>query len=208
MDKDIVLPGIHFSAEAIIEAEFSKADKYFARYWAREWYITSAGKRTTPGRSDFKFLLAKPTSSIEESLSLSREIIVILSPYKTFEPRTLEAFDTIRDEFLEQRYEKICYVLISADASIASKLKECLTNQEDQIIVPFSYSSFEENNSNSSFIRNTFRRYFYSRDLFDYSEPLKKDTFFFGRNDIVTTAIQKHKSGLNYGLFGLRKTGK
>ena len=34
-------------------------------------------------------------------------------------------------------------------------------------------------------------------NLFDYSEPLKRDTFFFGRNDIVTTIITKHLHGLN-----------
>ena len=208
MDKDIVQPGIHSSAEPIIECDFSKAEKEIVKFWARDWLITSAGKRTTPGRSDFKFFLAKPAPHIEEALNLSREIIVILSPYKNFEPRTLEAFDTIRKEYLDQRYESICYALISADTDVEQKLKAWLTNQENQIVVPFSYSDFEHNKSNSTFIRNTFQRFFYSRDLFDYSEPLKKDTFFFGRSDIVTTVIEKHKAGSNYGLFGLRKTGK
>lgn len=203
-----VKPGIHTSAREIIDNDFSKTEQEIAQYWAREWWITSAGKRTTPGRSDYKFFLAKPTDYLEESLSLSREIIVILSPYKSFEPRTIEAYDSVRNEFLEQRYEKICFALISADEEIVSKLKDCLTNQENQIIVPFTYSDFQKNKSNPYFIRTSFQNYFYSRDLFDYSEPLKKDTFFFGRSDIVTTIIEKHKAGSNYGLFGLRKTGK
>lgn len=208
MEKDLIQPGIHSSAESIIEHDFSKTEKAIVKYWSRDWLITSAGKRTTPGRSDFKFFLARPAPHIEEALNLSREIIVILSPYKSFEPRTLEAFDTIRKEFLDQRYESICYALISADLEVEQKLRTFLTNQENQIVVPFSYSSFEQNKSNSTFIRNSFQRFFYSRDLFDYSEPLKKDTFFFGRSDIVTTVIEKHKAGSNYGLFGLRKTGK
>ena len=99
-------------------------------------------------------------------------------------------------------------MLISADKQIETKLKVYLSNQEAQIIVPFTYSSFEEKKGDPFFIRETFRRFFYSRDLFDYSEPLKKDTFFFGRSDIVTSVIEKHKSGSNQGLFGLRKTGK
>ena len=77
-----VKPGIHTSAKEIIDNDFSKTEQEIAQYWAREWWITSAGKRTTPGRSDYKFFLAKPTDYLEESLSLSREIIVILSPYK------------------------------------------------------------------------------------------------------------------------------
>ena len=140
MESAMVVAGIHPSASEIIEREFSKAEKAIVNYWSAEWLITSAGKRTTPGRSDFKFFLAKPVQHIEEALSITREVIVILSAYKSFEPRTLEAFDTIRREFLEQRYETICYVLISADDEIEQKLKVCLTNQEDQIVIPFSFT--------------------------------------------------------------------
>ena len=208
MDRELVTAGIHYAAEIAVKKFFSKDEKRIVNFWANEWYITKAGKRTTSGHSEFKFFLAKPVRHVEEALNLSREIIVILSPYKNFEPRTLEAFEVLQQEYLEQRLEKICYALISGDDSIESKLKECLTNQENQIVVPFPYSGFEKNKSNVSYIRNTFRRLFYSRDLFDYSEPLKKDTFFFGRTDIVTTVIEKHKAGSNYGLFGLRKTGK
>lgn len=53
-----------------------------------------------------------------------------------------------------------------------------------------------------------FRESFKSRDLFDYSDPLKKDFYFFGRNEIVVDIIDKHHENLNTGLFGLRKTGK
>ncbi len=208
MYQELVREGIHPSAKEIIEKEFSKTENSIIGIWANEWYITSAGKRTTPGRSEFKYFLAKPVQHVEEALNISREVIVIMSNYRQFEPRILEAFDTIRCELLEQRYEKICYALISADDSVSDRLKECLTNQEDQIVVPFSYSDFSTNKGNPSFIRNTFQRHFYSRDLFDCSEPLRKDTFFFGRTDIVTTIIEKHKAGSNYGLFGLRKTGK
>ena len=194
MSKDLVQPGLHSSAESIIKNDFTKADKEIVRYWSNQWYITSAGKRTTPGRSDFRFFLAKPVQYIEEALNLSREIIVILSSYKSFEPRTLEAFNVVRQEFLDQRYEKICYALISADNKVSQKLSDYLTNQENQIVVPFTYSDFSQNKGDAAFIRNVFRKYFYSRDLFDYSEPLKKDTFFFGRTDIVTTVIEKHRS--------------
>lgn len=208
MSTSVLQSGIHPSAEENIKTDFSKAEKAIVTFWSKDWFITSAGKRMTPGRSIYKFFLAKPVAHVEEALNISREIIVILSPYKDFEPRSLEAFDSLREEFIEQRYETICYVLISGDELIETKLRSCLTNRENQVVVPFSYSSFEANRANMSFIRNTFQKFFYSRDLFDYSEPLKKETFFFGRSDIVTSVIEKHKSGSNYGLFGLRKTGK
>lgn len=203
-----VRPGVHYTAQEIIDNDFDDKEKEIIRIWAREWYITSAGKREN-GKNVYYYLLSKPTDNFQESLDLSLEIIVIFSPYKRFEPRTLDAFELTRHEIsTHQRYEKMCYVLISADDSIEDKLKNCLSDRENQIVVPFSYSSFGENRGNTNFIRNTFRHHFYSRDLFDISEPLRKDTFFFGRSSIVTTVIKKHMSGSNYGLFGLRKTGK
>ena len=203
-----VKPGIHVIAQEIIDKEFGKHEKRIVeQYWSKEWYITSAGKKTF-GKSECYFLLSKPSDYIGEALNLSQEIIVIISPYSSFEPRTLDAFDLIGQTITDQRYEKMCYALISADESIEEKLRSCLTNQEIQIIVPFSYRSFDINRGDTNYIRNVFRDYFYSRDLFDYSEPLKRDTFFFGRTNIVTTVIEKHLAGSNYGLFGLRKTGK
>jgi len=57
MDRNTVSAGIHSSAEAIIKSDFSKAEKAIVNYWSTEWLITSAGSRTTPGRSDFRFFL-------------------------------------------------------------------------------------------------------------------------------------------------------
>lgn len=202
-----VYSGIHPMAKSNIESYFSDKEEKIATQWKTHFYITSAGKRKA-GTSEYKFLLVKPTRSVEEALGISKEIVVILSSYESFEARTLEIYDSITSEFTDQRYEKMCYALVSNDIRIESVLPTFLSNQENQIVVPFSYYSFEEQKNNPNFIKNQFRKYFYSRDLFDYSEPLKKDTFFFGRSDVVTNIIAKHRSGLNYGVFGLRKTGK
>lgn len=202
-----VYSGIHPSAQTIIDKVFFPEEKKIIKRWSEEWYITSAGEKEN-GKSSYKFALAKPTASMEEALSITREIVIIISSYDSLEARTLDAYDSVVSELNEQRYEKLCYALVSADENIENSLKNYITNQENQIVVPFSYSMFESNKWNSNIIKNQFRRLFYSRDLFDYSEPLKKETFFFGRAEIVTQIISKHRSGSNYGLFGLRKTGK
>ncbi len=44
--------------------------------------------------------------------------------------------------------------------------------------------------------------------MFDYRLPLQKDTYFFGRQDIVMEYYDAIKRGENRGIFGLRKTGK
>ena len=202
-----VYPGVHPTAQYNVDHLFSSQEKQVVRRWSEEWYITSAGEKTI-GNSSYKFVLAKPTAIIEEALSISREIVIIISSYDSFEARTLEAYSGVVSELIEQRYEKLCYALVSADENVEIAIKHYITNQENQIVVPFSFSMFSSCKWNVNVIKNQFRKMFYSRDLFDYSEPLKKETFFFGRTEIVTQIIAKHRSGSNYGLFGLRKTGK
>ena len=202
-----VKAGIHPNAQTVIDATFSKREKEIAKYWGAEWYITNAGC-VEMGQSEYKYFLIKPTSTYEEALSLSREVVVILSSYNNFEPRTLEAFEDIYKDFHDNRLERICYVLVSADVEIESHLAACLSTQESQVIIPFTYDSFSENRGNANYLRNQFRKFFYSRDLFDFSEPLKKDFYFFGRSELTVAIIEKHRANQNFGLFGLRKTGK
>lgn len=205
--NESIKPGIHHNAKINIDKDFSKSEQSIVQYWSHEWYVTNSGT-VNVGQSSYNFFLIKPTFSYEEALSLSREIIVILSEYTNFEPRTLEAFEAVYNIFNNNRIERICYVLISNDNDIEQNLSRCLSNQETQIIVPFTYKSFDVNRGDPNYLRNQFRKYFYSRDLFDFSEPLKKDFYFFGRTDLSITIIEKHRSNQNFGLFGLRKTGK
>ena len=133
--------GIHPNAREIITASFSQKEREIAQYWGSEWYITTAGSIDL-GQSEYKFFLLKPTLTYEEALSLSREIIVILSSYENFEPRTLEAFEEVYQRFHDNRLERICYVLISADSKIEKHLEDCLSNQESQVIIPFTYGQY------------------------------------------------------------------
>lgn len=201
-----VVPGIHQSAENQLTA-FTKSEKEIVNQWAGEWYITRAGEEVVSG-SKYKYIFAKPTESYEEALGISRELVIVLSPYPNFEARSLEAYDAICEGVQDARVERTCYVLISKYPHIKEQISTFLSNQESQVVIPFSFEEFKQNKSNPYFIRNRFRESFKSRDLFDYSDPLKKDFYFFGRNEIVLDIIDKHKENLNTGLFGLRKTGK
>ncbi|MGE4496753.1 MAG: AAA-like domain-containing protein [Deferribacterales bacterium] len=203
-----VRPGFHQEARREIEYSFDNDEQYIANYFSREWYVTNAGVSQVSPKSSYKYLLIKPTQNYEEAFSLAKEVIVIFTPYKQFEARSLDAYDKVQKLFQESRVEKICYVLVSKDNNIIHSLKNLSSNQEAQIIIPFYYYEFQENKSDNHFLRNRFRDFFYSRDLFDYSDPLKKDYYFFGRTDLVMEIIEKHKSQLNSGIFGLRKTGK
>lgn len=207
MPNEKVRSGIHPSAQQRIDSDFSSDETKIVKWWSAAWYITRAGK-TELGNSEYRYACAKPTESIQEGTGITKELVIVFSPYESFEARTLSTYDNIVALDVEQRYEKICYVLISKDDEIERKISEFQSGQENQIIVPFSYKSFYQNATDNYFIRNQLRKYFFARDLFDYSEPLKRDFLFFGRSDIVTQIIDKHKAGQNMGVFGLRKTGK
>ena len=172
-----VKAGIHPNAQIAVDTTFSKKEREIVQYWINEWYITNAGK-VEIGQSSYNYFLIKATPTYEEALSISREIIVIFSSYNSFEPRTLEAFEEVYKTFNDNRIERICYVLISADNHIEEHIISCLSNQESQVIIPFTYNSFRDNRGNPNFLRNQFRDHFYSRDLFDFSEPLKKRLIF------------------------------
>ena len=162
-----VVPGIHQSAENQLTA-FTKSEKEIVNQWAGEWYITRAGEEVVSG-SKYKYIFAKPTESYEEALGISRELVIVLSPYPNFEARSLEAYDAICEGVQDARVERTCYVLISKYPHIKEQISTFLSNQESQVVIPFSFEEFKQNKSNPYFIRNRFRESFKSRDLFDYS---------------------------------------
>lgn len=201
-----VRPGIN--PQVILE-HFSKQEKRILDRVSKDWYITNGGKEIWLGRSNYRYVLIKPTNIFQEMFNLDREIVMLFSPYEKFEPRTLDAIDAISSHHQTLRIERICSVLISKDPDIATKLRELLKNdQEAQIVVPFTYDELNTSEVKPYFFRNRFIEHFYSRDLFASESPLKKDIYFFGRTDLVHSLLNRHRSNQVSGLFGLRKTGK
>lgn len=199
-------PGINPNTEL---THFTQEEQEIVKRFSTEWYVTSSGDPVKLGATSiYKYFLIKPTSLYQELFNIEREIVVIFSDYTTFEPRTLDAFDYVIDRYQELRIDKVCSVLVSKDANIESKIRDLLkSDPEYQIVVPFYFGEFLAV-KDSYFVRNRFREHFYSRDLFAFQSPLKKDLYFFGRTDLVHKIVNRHRSSENSGLFGLRKTGK
>ena len=172
-----------------------------------EFFLTGGG-RINLLRSQYAYFMMKPTSVFTEMFNIERELLCVFSSYENFEPRTLDAFHIAQNELADLRVETICRVLISNDQAIETKIESLLkTDPEQPIVIPFTYSELSGNYDNY-FIRNRFRQHFYSRDLFSFLSPLKKDLYFFGRSNLIQELINRHRSGEHTGLFGLRKSGK
>jgi len=100
-------------------------------------------------------------------------------------------------------------VLISKDPQIVSIIRDNNARTDaGRIAVPFTYSELFSSQEDRSYIENRFRAFFYSRDLFDLDSPIRTDSFFYGRNNIVQSFYDKYSNSENSALFGLRKIGK
>ena len=204
--KSRVSPGIN---PQVTLDHFKEDERKIIHRISLDWYVTNSGYELQLGPSSiYRYILVKPTDIFKEMFNLEREIVVIFSPYETFEPRTLDAITAAANRHQKLRIERICSAAVSRDEEIETKLAELLKNdQEAQIVVPFTYGELL-GKPDDFFFRNRFKKHFYSRDLFASEAPLKKDLYFFGRTDLVHSIVNRHRSNQVSGLFGLRKTGK
>jgi hypothetical protein len=197
-------PGIH---PQFATQHFSPEEQAILRKLSHEWLITS-GAPVQLASSRYLSFLMKPTRVFSEMFNVDREIIAVFSPYPRFEPRTLDAFDSVQRRLSDLRVESVCRVLISKDPEVESKIESLLkTDPEQPIVIPFTYEELS-GQYDDFFLRNRFRKHFYTRDLFAFLSPLRKDLYFFGRSELIQEIVNKHRSGEHTGLFGLRKSGK
>ena len=198
-------PGVH--PQFMLE-RFSDRERQLIGRLATQWYLTSSGARLHLAASKYDYFLMKPTPMFSEMFNIERELIVVLSPYPRFEPRSLDAFDAAQKQLSDLRAESVCRVLISDDPEVERKVSDLLkTDPEQPIVIPFTYDELCLPYSDF-FVRNRFRAHFYTRDLFAFRSPLRKDLYFFGRSELLHGVINKHRAGEHTGLFGLRKSGK
>jgi hypothetical protein len=199
-------PGIHtdFNLEIYTPEEVN-----IIRKLAREWYVTSSTFPVRVGRTaTYRAFLMKATDIYGEMFNLEREIVAIFSSYSTFDTRSLNAFDEATKRWPPLRTDNVCRFLMSKDNQILARVDGLLKSEPElPLIVPFSYDELHQS-TDKFFIRNRMRKYFYTRDLFAFENPLKKDLYFFGRNQIVQELLNRHRSGENSALFGLRRSGK
>lgn len=205
IDKTKSNPGIHKTFHL---GRFAEIERKILQRLSSWWYLTHSGDDVVLGaNARMSYYLMKPSTSFAEGFNLDREIITVFSDYPNFEPRTLDTFDSASRAYQNMRIESVCRILISGDKNVEEKIQNLLKNDpESPIVIPFTYDEIQTCDEN--FIKNRFRKHFYSRDLFGFLSPLKKDLYFFGRSDLIIAQINRHSSGEHSGLFGLRKSGK
>lgn len=171
--------------------------------------ITYAEKKRINNTIIFVYLL-KPESYLSDAFGIDKEILLAYSPYDTLQPRSIQAVNMLFEIFpFKNRVDTLNCFMISKDSSITeyAGVNSFSANQL-RSIVPFVYNDLIKNGSDSWYIRNQLRNNFYDVDLFGYTLPLREETSFFGRQQIVARYIDAIKRCENRGVFGVRKTGK
>ena len=166
-------PGINEQVrmEELSETEGRIIDLLSRKYW----YIT----RIEPykyGLNQCHVAFMKPVDYVSQNFNISRELIMILSPFENFEPRTLDVLDEL--DVQQLRLEEICCIVVSHDQNIESVINQYQrSNKESRIFIPFYYKNLLKEN-NDEYVINQMRSYFYSRDLFWYTRPASQGIIF------------------------------
>ncbi|WP_338444223.1 ATP-binding protein [Pseudomonas sp. LTR0] len=188
--------------------KFRKSEQAVLRKLAQHWYLTRSGGEIKVANARYSYFLMKPLQGFSEMFNIDREILCVFSEYPQFEPRTIDVFDHIHSLHSGARLENVCHILVSRDPEVAEKVAKVVDEDpESPFVISFTYTELYEK-YNENVISNKFRKNYFSRNLFDYRNPLKKEIFFFGRSELVNDVVDRHKSGEHSGLFGLRKSGK
>ncbi|WP_236212274.1 ATP-binding protein [Metapseudomonas otitidis] len=204
-DKTITNPGFH---KQFIINRFSAEEVKILTALSKNWYLTSSGETLRIAQSTYDYFLMKPTHTTSEMFNIEREIVCVFSDYENFEPRSLDFIDKVYSRLTKMRAETVCAVLISRAADVEERVERLLkSDPEHRIIIPATYSELSNGNATQT-LENRFRKHFYTRDLFSFLSPLKKDTYFFGRSNLINEIANKYQSSEHTSLFGLRKSGK
>ena len=175
------------------------------------FYVTWGRKRKEYNTEVFEYFLS-PEDHFKESYGLENEILLVYAPYDRMEPRTIQAVEQIMSTSpAKGRVETLIYFLVTDCPDVSIWLESYIASrQESRIIVPFYKNNLidAKKKSDAWFVRNSLNKYYFGRDLFNYSLPLIDDAYFFGRQSLLMEYFDAVKRRENKAIFGLRKTGK
>lgn len=168
------------------------------------------GRRRHGHNTELSVYFLRPERFMAEMFGFAQEIMLVYSPFPTLEPRALQASEQfLEDDPARVRVEKLTLILVAEAQNPEEWIKRHLASiHESRVIVAIDARELRTASGDAWFIRNKLSAQLFTRDLFDFRLPLERDTYFFGRDDLLLDYRDAAQRGENRGLFGLRKTGK
>lgn len=177
-------------------------------FFLSDFDVTWGGRRFGNGTALSIYLL-RPAPEMQELFGFTGEILLLYSSQPTVQARALQLCDKILSETpANGRADPLVVIFVSVSQDFESELATLMTdNRQTRIYIPFRHSECI-NAGDAQLLRRRLQQHLFSRDLFDVSQPISSDLYFFGRKSITVDLRDSIRSGENTGLFGLRKTGK
>ena len=194
--------------EVLDVQNLTKKDLEIAKVFSSAFQVNYGAILNEANTTITAFIL-EPESFISEGFGLEKEVLLIISHFDKLEARTLQAVEEIFDKNpFRNRVDSLCFFLVSNDSSVEDWIRVHYNSGNQYIVFPFTIQELFENKSNQWFIRERLRKYSFDKDLFGCLLPLRDDSSFFGRQQILGRYIDSIRRCQNRGIFGLRKTGK
>ncbi len=171
--------------------------------------VTYADKKETTNTVVFVFML-KPEKHITEAFGLEKEILLIYTPFDELQPRAFQAAHSLFNIHpFQGRVDTLNCIFVSKDERVLEhKGVKLFGDESSRVFVPILYSDLLKNRSDAWYIRNILRDNFFDIDLFGYTLPIREESSFFGRQQLVARYIDSIRRCENKGIFGVRKVGK
>jgi hypothetical protein len=196
---------IHEHAEASYFANHTQV-RQIASSFLPGFDVTKAFSKTRENTVlEFFYLKAEPY--LAELIGLERELLVAYAPYPEFQARTMKVHDLVAAED-RTRLDPVGTILIGDDPETARKVREYLVSDPERPPIVALSSAEVLGLRDGNDLRKVLTEQLFRRDKFALESPLRTDTTFFGRNELVSELVDRFRSGQNSGLFGLRRIGK
>jgi hypothetical protein len=181
-------------------------EEAFMKYLASVFSVTFASRWRTHA-SEYSYYILKPHRRPAERYGLPGEVLALYAPYQELQARSLIDVNDIQQRHKE-RVHPVWNILIADSPQTKEQLDDLTAGKDLEVYsIPISRQELEAKPS-AEFLHARIEEYIHGRDLFAFQSALQSDTFFFGRKGTVESIVGQIENRQNFGLFGLRKTGK
>lgn len=168
------------------------------------------GKRRRLFGSDLSLYFLRPSTTVRDQFGFDTEILLVLSAYKTLEPRLFQAVQQVMNDSPGKGRvnQRVFFLITEYEQAIDWLNSFIIDTPQESMPVAFIAKDIANSQGDSWFVKNQIMGQMYTRDLFNVQLPIRADLAFFGRVALVDDFVQSIMLSRNHGLFGLRKTGK
>jgi hypothetical protein len=197
---------IHEAVAGFLESNFTL--RHILKPFLHDFDVTR-GSATKLFGSRVSCFYLKPSAETAEATGLHKELLLVHSPYTTLEPRIFQiAARLLGENKALGRIEQIAFLVVSPAPNLHDALSVLGTEAtQSRFAVPFGEGECKLA-TDPFFVRKRLQQSLFARDLFDVTQPITNDVYFFGRATLVMELRDTITQSENIGLFGLRKTGK